>query len=82
MTDDTDTATCSNCGGESNQTEDGSPFGWTQTIYNRPADVTAIHGETVRVRWRDNGTLGFVPLDALGNACEVDNNFDRRDRNV
>ncbi|WP_135535358.1 hypothetical protein [Halostella pelagica] len=44
---------------------------WQQTIYNRPAEVRAIHGETVRVRWQDNGTLGFVPLDAIGNVREV-----------
>jgi len=44
-----------------------SSFGWIQTIYNRPADVTTIYDETARVLWRDNQTVGFVPLTALGN---------------
>jgi len=44
----------------------GATFGWEQTIHNRPAEVTAIYSETARVRWLDNGTLGYVSLDVLG----------------
>jgi hypothetical protein len=61
-------------------TTSGGQFGWNQSIYNRPADVTAIHAETARVRWRDNSTLGFVPLDALGNACEADTGNEREEK--
>jgi len=39
--------------------------GRDQTVYNRPAAVVAVHGDTARVRWQDNGTLGYVSLEAL-----------------
>jgi len=35
-------------------------------IWNRPARVDAVYDESAKVRWLDNGTLGFVPTRALG----------------
>jgi hypothetical protein len=46
--------------------------GWCQRVYNRPAEVTAIYSEVAKIRWQDNGTLGFVPLDELGKPRSVD----------
>jgi hypothetical protein len=37
----------------------------TVTVYNRPAVVEGRFGTTVRVRYRDNGTLGYVPADEI-----------------
>jgi len=39
--------------------------GTRETIYNRPALVTDVYGDTAYVRWQDTGTLSFVPLTHL-----------------
>lgn len=34
-------------------------------VYNRPANVEGVYGDVARVRYQDNGTLGYVPADAV-----------------
>jgi len=34
-------------------------------IYNRPAKVEKVVDSHVVVRWQDNGTQGFVPLNEV-----------------
>lgn len=38
-----------------------------QTIWNRPARIDAMYEGTqiAKVRWLDNNTLGYVPLDEV-----------------
>lgn len=36
------------------------------TVYNRPATVERVYSETARVRYQDNGTLGYVPREEAG----------------
>ena len=52
--------------GESWQVGDDLDEGWEQTIYNRPARVDAVYTDVAKVWWQDNNTLGYVPVDALG----------------
>jgi hypothetical protein len=40
-------------------------YGWQQKIWNRPALVESVYSDVAKVRWQDNGTLGYVPLEAL-----------------
>lgn len=37
----------------------------TQSVYGRQAVVEREYSETARVRYRDNGTLGYVPLSEV-----------------
>lgn len=49
---------------------DADVYGWEQEIYNRPARVDAVYTDTAKVRWQDNNTLGYVPVEQLGGCDE------------